>query len=443
MKVKVLLLTFPALVPALALPVYGPRAMAMGGAYVAVADDEASVYYNPGGMAAAGDYLACVPNFTIAADDRITEDFDTYIELKDAIWHADTSEGIEPLLTAIDRTADFLEGLAGDPPGVTGYLRYGTSFMLGPLAVSWIGGGTGQVALEPDANPGRLIPDQYLETYQSVAFLYLAGYLDSEQLVTLWPSYPDPSGFLGDSEGNGVGLTDNQTGARLTNDARQEFIVTYSDFLWRSGRRDRFFVSTGINIKYIVTQHYSSRLTARDEGMYTTGPGWIMEQVLSTRPVLGHAVSADAGVLGQFTPFFRLGVLARDVIPAPISWDEEVAGVPDRLEPLWRIGAASELVPDLLTFAVDVDLQREEGMFSPQQDLALGARLDFFSGALWGAAGFRYNLADQSQPPLFHLGAGMHLKGIRLDLAVGLGRINTSGEANTYFSASGAMGFSL
>ena len=71
MKEKVVLLAVAALVPALALPVYGPRALAMGGAYVAVADDESSIYYNPGGMAAAGDYFACVPSFTITADDRI------------------------------------------------------------------------------------------------------------------------------------------------------------------------------------------------------------------------------------------------------------------------------------------------------------------------------------------------------------------------------------
>ncbi|MCX7021190.1 MAG: hypothetical protein NTW26_02740 [bacterium] len=60
MREKLLLLLTAALLPALALPIYGPRAMALGGAYVALADDEASVYYNPAGMAAAGDYFACV-----------------------------------------------------------------------------------------------------------------------------------------------------------------------------------------------------------------------------------------------------------------------------------------------------------------------------------------------------------------------------------------------
>ncbi|MCK4592963.1 conjugal transfer protein TraF [bacterium] len=443
MKVKVLLFTCLALVPGLALPIYSPRAMAMGGAYVALSDDEASIYYNPAGMAAARDYFACVPNFSITADDRITEDFNTYIELKDAIWHADVGEGdLDPLTDAIDETVSFLAGLAENPPGVTGYLNYGIGVMLGPLAVSWIGGGTAQVLLEPDTNLGRMIPDMYLMSYESVALLYLAGYLDSEQLVTLWPTYPDPDGFIGDTEGNGIGLTENQTGALLTNDARQEFIVSYAEFLWRSGRRDRFFVSAGINIKYMVTQAYRNRFTAADDGMHTTGPGWIIEQVLGTRPILGHAVSADLGLLGQFTPYLRLGVLVRDVIPAPISWDEPVPGVPTRLEPHWRIGVASQVVPDMLTLAVDVDLQESEGLFSAQQDLSVGARVRF-NDALWAAAGFRYNLADETQPPLYHLGLGMHLNGIRFDLAVGLGKIDTSGEANTYFSASGAMGFSL
>jgi len=32
---------------------------------------------------------------------------------------------------------------------------------------------------------------------------------------------------------------------------------------------------------------------------------------------------------------------------------------------------------------------------------------------------------------------------VRLDLAVGMGRIDTSGDADTYFSAAGAVGFSL
>jgi len=443
MRDKVILALGAILLPALALPVYGPRAMALGGAYVALADDEACVYYNPAGMAAAGDYFACVPCFALATDDRITEDFDAYIEQKDDIWHADTGEGLQPLLDAIDRTADFLEGLAGDPPGVTGYLSYGAGVMVGPLAVSWIGGGTGQVLLEPDADTGRLIPDYYLEDPEAVALLYLAGYLDSEQLATLWPTYPDPSGFVGDAQGDGLGITENQTGARLANDARQEFIVTYADYLWRSGPGDRFFVSAGLNIKYVVTQSYQNRFTAGDSGMYATGPEWITRQVLATRPTLGHAVSADLGLLGQFTPSFRLGLLARDIIPAPISWDEPVTGVSDRLEPHWRIGVAGQAVPGLLTVAVDVDLTRDEGAFSPQQDLAVGVRADFFEGALWGGAGLRFNLADETQPPLYTLGVGMHLAGVRLDLAVGLGRIDTSGDANTYFSAAGAVGFSL
>jgi hypothetical protein len=443
MRQKVVLFLIAALAPVLALPVYGPRAMALGGAYVALADDEACVYYNPAGMAAAGDYFACVPSFAIATDDRITEDFDTYIALKDEIWHADTTEGLEPLLDAVDRTAELLRGLEGDPPGVTGYLRYGAGVMLGPLAVSWQGGGTGQVTMETDADTGRLIPDFYLESPEAVALLYLAGYLDSEQLAALWPTYPDSAGFVGDTEGNGLGITENRTGARLENDARQEFVVTYADFLWRSGRDDRYFVSAGLNIKYVVTQSYRNVFTAADAGMYTTGPGWIMTQVLATRPVLGHAVSADIGLLGQFTPYFRLGLLARDVIPAPITWDEEVPGVSDRLEPHFRLGVAGEAVPDVLTYALDVDLTADPGSFSPQQDLALGVRGEFFDGALWGGAGLRFNLADENQSPLYTLGLGMHLSGVRLDLAVGLGRIDTSGEANTYFSAAGAVGFSL
>ena len=223
MKEKVLLFTAILLAPALALPVYGPRAMAMGGAYVALADDEAAIYYNPAGMAAAGDYFACVPNFSIATDDRITEDFNTYIDLKAAIWQADVEgEGIEALFDAIDATADFLDGLAGDPPGVAGYLNYGMGVMLGPLALTWIGGGTGQVLLETDADSGRLIPDFYLESYETVAILYLAGYLDSEQLATLWPSFPDPDGFIGDIDGDGIGLSENQTGATLINDAARK-----------------------------------------------------------------------------------------------------------------------------------------------------------------------------------------------------------------------------
>ena len=69
--------------------------------------------------------------------------------------------------------------------------------------------------------------------------------------------------------------------------------------------------------------------------------------------------------------------------------------------------------------------------------------LEFLEGALWGGAGLRLNLADERQAPLFTLGVGMHLAGVRLDVAVGLSRIDTSGEADTYFSAAGAVGFSL
>ncbi len=426
---------------ALALPFYGARAAAMGGAYTAVSDDEASIYYNPAGMTVAGDYFACVPSFVMSSDDRMTEAIDRFVTLRDEI--NDSAWGSQDALyAALDAAAAYLSKQNNDPAGTTGYLSYGAGVMLGPMAVSWLGGGQGDGLFLGDADTGRLIPDFLLGDAALVHQFYTDGYLNQQQLMALWPSYPDPDGFLGDEAGNGVGLGDNSSEVRLSEYARQEFVVTYADFLWRRGRRNDFFVSAGVNVKYLVTQYYEHSYSLDDPETYHTGPAWVFNS-LATQPVIGGTASADLGLLAGFTPYVRIGLLARDVIPAPIAWNEEVPGAPQRLQPLWRLGLASEVIPDMLMLACDIDLNEQPGMFSPQQDLSTGLRLTLPGGGFWLAGGVKLNLADKEQLPLYTVGTGFHVGGIRLDLAVGIGTIDTSGKANTYFSIGADLGFSL
>lgn len=424
-----------------ALPFYGARAAAMGGAYTAVSDDEASIYYNPAGMTVAGDYFACVPSFVMSSDDRMTEAIDRFVTLREEI--TDSAWGSQDALySALDAAAAYLSKQNSKPAGITGYLSYGAGVMLGPLAVSWLGGGQGDGLFLGDADTGRLIPDFLLGDAALVHQFYTDGYLNQQQLMALWPSYPDPDGFLGDEVGNGVGLGDNHSEVRLSEYARQEFVVTYADFLWRRGRRNEFFVSAGVNVKYLVTQYYGHSYSLDDPETYHTGPAWVFNS-LATQPVIGGTASADLGLLAGFTPYVRIGLLARDVIPAPIAWNEEVPGAPQRLQPLWRLGLASEVIPDMLMLACDIDLNEQPGMFSPQQDLSTGLRLTLPGGGFWLAGGVKLNLADKEQLPLYTVGTGFHVGGIRLDLAVGIGTIDTSGKANTYFSIGADIGFSL
>lgn len=430
-----------------ALPFYGPRAMALGGAYTALADDESSVFYNPAAMAGARDLFGFVPSFSLVSDDRITEAVNGFYRARGEIYDSipewiDGPEDLDPLISAVKSGRDYLASIDDGSAGVSGYLSYGAGVMLGPLAFTWIGTGNGQVAFEPDSNPGRLVPSSLLNNPLVVAYLYEEDILDTEQLMTLWPTYPDPAGFLGDRPGNGVGLDDNRSTARLANDARQDLILTYANYLYRADD-DEWAVSVGVNIKYIITQAYRTSFSASDEELGTTGPLWITERLLGVRPVVGSTFSADLGLHARLTRFASLGLLARDVIPQTISWREPVYGAPQKLEPHWRLGVAGHIIPDWLTLTVDLDLQESSGAFSPQQDLCLGVRGLLPGGVFWLGAGMRHNLADAEQPNLYTVGAGAHVYGFRFDLALGLGSIDFSGEENTYFSASAALGFSM
>jgi hypothetical protein len=434
-------------VTGLALPIYGPRAMALGGAYVALADDESSVYYNPAAMADARDYFACVPNFGIVSDDRITEAVDGFYAAKDDIYSSIPDQIIDaddlaPFIDSLEAAHDYLADYEDGSAGVAGYLSYGGGVMLGPVALSWIGTGDGQVSFETDADTGRLVPSGLLNDPFIVLALYQEEILDAEQLTTLWPTYPDPSGFVGDIEGNNVGLDDNRTLTRLSNDARQDLVLTYADYLLRSDD-DQWAVSAGVNLKYIITQAYRTTFTADDAELGTTGPLWITERLIGVQPVLGSTFSADLGLYARLTEFANLGLVGRDVIPRAITWDEPVVGAPERLEPHWRLGLAGHILPGLLSVAVDVDLQESTGVFSPQQDLSAGVRLTMPGDSFWAGAGIRYNLADEEQTPLYTLGGGFNIMGIRFDLSLGLGVVDFSGEVDTYFSAAAGVGFSM
>jgi hypothetical protein len=446
MRKRLSIIVLLAATPALALSFFGPRAMALGGAYVAVCEDEASVYYNPGAMAAAEDYFACVPQFGLVSDDRLTEAVDGFLANRQDIYDSIPTEFYDeedllPLVEAVGDAHDYLVQYSDGEAGVAGYLSYGAGVMLGPLAVSWLSTGDGQVTFETDPDTGRLIPDYLLDDPYLVALFYQQELLDAEQLTTLWPTYPDPTGFIGDTTGNGVGLDDNRTLTRLANDARQEFVLTYADYVYRNRAGD-WAVSAGVNLKYQLHQAYRETFDSHDAGMATTGPLWITERLLSVRPVLGNSFSADLGVHAQLSRYCRFGILGRDVIPSTIEWDEEVVNAPLRLQPTWRLGLAVDIIPDMLTVSTDVDLQEIEGAFSPQQDLAAGVRMRFGEVA-WAGAGLLYNLADEQQTPLYTLGGGIKLLGIRFDFTVGLGVVDFSGELDTYFSSAAAVGFTF
>ncbi|MCK4594260.1 hypothetical protein KAU45_07145, partial [bacterium] len=164
----------------LATEIYGPRAMAMGGAQVALVEDGTAVYWNPAALGRRDLIFAADPVWGFAVADNITEQMNAFRDFYSN--PPDTSDPNE-LIAFIGDFSDTLKGFNEPGTGVTGNMHVGVTTMIGPIGVSWINVTKMEIGPGMDSQTSRLIDEKYFNTgpeYQRQAMitaLYQAGLL--------------------------------------------------------------------------------------------------------------------------------------------------------------------------------------------------------------------------------------------------------------------------
>ncbi len=446
----------------LATEIYGPRAMAMGGAQVALVEDGTAVYWNPAALGRRDLIFAADPVWGFAVADNITEQMNAFRDFYSN--PPDTSDPNE-LIAFIGDFSDTLKGFNEPGTGVTGNMHVGVTTMIGPIGVSWINVTKMEIGPGMDSQTSRLIDEKYFNTgpeYQRQAMitaLYQAGLLTRAEYDRLdrqgWRTEPNDD----------IGLLENMSMIAVTGFSQHDFGVTYAHS-FKLGRHD--FLAVGGTAKFIYGQRYDNKLSVLSGGKldpdaFTTGPNWLFTNVLGLDAVAtGYGFSMDLGVQAMLGRFIHLGVVGRNIIPMEINWDSDSLE-PTRLDPQVRFGLGFEFF-DSLTIAMDIDALETDYTVTArviennvliEKEIVVDRVRDLSFGVEWSIAdvfairaGFNTNynslIEDKAKATfLATLGFGVKIGDIfHLDLAVMTNRFS-AGEHNSTLGGSFSLGFAL
>ncbi|MEW6363065.1 MAG: conjugal transfer protein TraF [Acidobacteriota bacterium] len=285
---------------------FGARAMGMGGAYVAVADDATSVYWNPAGLAVASPREVAVVFEVEGADEHETIDkVDALIDMNLA------AHGRIITPEDIAKALDLLEALAEKGSGVSGDTSLDFIVAAKGLAFSVLNLGNASAVpvidldiLDFDPNSGEPLPTD-LPT------------LDFTGVVT------------------------------------NQFVATYALPLLGELLRG------GVNVKYIrASSYYSTRLIV-DPSNKSLKLRDILDEATHENKRTSSSWGFDVGLLSNLTPEFRIGVVGRDLNEPEF---DNVGPWKARLNPQYRMGVAYQVTPALIV-AADYDLSKnDEGL---------------------------------------------------------------------------------
>ena len=123
-------------------------------------------------------------------------------------------------------------------------------------------------------------------------------------------------------------------------------------------------------------------------------------------------LNADFGAAVELSPYFRLGLGIKDLIPRDLNTG---LGTTIKLRPRVRFGSAYQR--GRLQLALDVDLKRNEplGTEPPSQEVALGAEFALFN-SLRLRAGYRHDL-ESFREDIVSIGLGAKWKRFLIDVA--------------------------
>jgi hypothetical protein len=383
----VLLLLFLVAFPGsgLAFNIVGPRAMGMGGAFVAVCDDATAVYWNPAALTQIKGFM----DISLFAGAQATDNFsDDLNDLEK--WFDDHS--LKTLtLSDVEDLKDILERFNRKDEGVFANANAGLSLATKWVALSSVAVSEGKLATHADLEPSH--------------FITKAGRTQNGSRADL-----------------GTLLTNNiaLTGATTLGIPNLALGVS-AKYIWAR--------------QYTDTEYVFDRSTGEFNQDITDLDHWWKE--FSHNKVDGWAWGIDAGALVILGNIFKIGVLGRNINEPKIDWGHDH---PDtKLRGQYRAGAALTLF-DVLTISADGDLSEQGREVIETEDgrkFKFNKSQEFSAGLEWWVLG-RYlalrggvnNILDNGDAGrLYTAGLGLRVPFVGLDLAGGYG-----GEGRYAFS---------
>jgi len=206
------------------------------------------------------------------------------------------------------------------------------------------------------------------------------------------------------------------------------------------GERRKYFLSAGINLKYIwgVTYFMSRNVTeAVMDGLLDKDAMDFVNELIGENSEDTHNFGLDVGLLFEYNQMFRFGIVGRNLNNPKFDYvlGGNKAGELE-LEPHVRMGLAFIPIENIIV-AADVDLTKNSsgiGGFDDQR-WSLGAEFSLLDQLLSLRVGITDNFAESLAEPMFTGGFGFRIWKLHFDLS---GGINTDlDEASAGFLLSG------
>ena len=373
------LLAFPG--SGLAFNMVGPRAMGMGGAYVAVCDDATAVYWNPAALTQIKGIMDISLFGGIQATEQVVED------LKDLEDWFDDHHLPDLTRSDVENLHDMLERFNREDEGVIVNANAGLSLATKWVALSSVALAEGKLATQAD--------------------------LDRSHLITR------------------RGRTQNDTRADIGTLVTNDIALTGATTLGIPN------LALGVSTKYIMARQYTSTEYVFDQSTgeynkdFTDLEHWSKE--FDKNEVNGWAWGIDAGALIILGDIFKIGVLGRNINEPEIDWGD---GEPKtKLRGQYRAGAALTLLK-VLTISADGDLSKqgrevietESGKkyeFNESQEFSMGVEWRVLGSYLALRGGVNNILESGNAGRLYTAGLGIRVPFVGLDLAGGYGGDNS------------------
>jgi len=442
--------------------IYGPRAMAMGGALVAIVDDGTAAYWNPAALGREDVTFSADPVWGFTVADNITERMNEFEKFYSNPPNTSNPNELIGFVNDFSRALDHFN----DPgTGVIGNMHVGVTSQIGPIAVSWVNMTKMEIGPGMDSQTSRLIDEKYfnigspLERQAMITALRQAGLLTQAEYESLrnqgWRT----------TAGDMIGLSENKSEIAVSGFSEHDIGVSYA-YSFPLGRYD--FLSVGGTAKFIYGLKYANGMSvlvdgSLDSDVFASGPNWLFNNILGLdAAATGYSFSMDLGVQMMLGRFFHLGISGHNIIPLDITWSDDSLD-PTPLDTQVRFGLGFELF-DSLTLALDVDALEtdykvktrvlvnnnwveKEIMVDRVRDLSFGVEwviADIFAVR----AGFNTNynslIEDQAKATfLASLGFGVKVGDIfHFDLAVMTNQFS-AGEHNSTLGGSLSLGFAI
>jgi hypothetical protein len=369
------LLAFPG--SGLAFNIVGPRAMGMGGAFVAVCDDATAVYWNPAALTQIKGFM----DISLLAGAQATDNFSEDVE--DLEGWFDDHNLTTVTLSDLEDFKDIVERFNRKDEGVFANANAGLSLATKWVALSSVALSQGKLATHADLDPSHFITK--------------------------------------------AGRTQNGTRADLGTLVTNNIALTGATTLGIPN------LALGVNAKYIMARRYAytEYLFDRSTGEFNEDiadlENWWKE--FTHNKVDGWAWGIDAGALVILGNIFKIGVLGRNINEPKIDWGHDEPET--KLRGQYRAGAALTLF-DVLTISADGDLTEQGREVIETEDgrkFEFNESQEFSAGLEWWLLG-RYlalrggvnNILDNGYAGrLYTAGLGVRIPFVGLDLAGGYG----------------------